>query len=61
MRNISVDWNKRTLVVERRLGSERLSVVVIQSPQDQHLGEYVCSATNTLGQDQQGIVLKGES
>ena len=61
VRNISTDWNKRIWVVERGLGSERFSVVVIHSPQDQHLGEYVCSATNTLGQDQQGIVLKGES
>ena len=61
VRNISTDWNKRTWVVERGLGSERFSVVVIHSPQDQHFGEYVCSASNTLGEDSQGIVLEGES
>ena len=57
--NISTDSTERTLVVERRIGSDRLSVVVIHSPQDQHLGEYACSASNSLGEDHQIIHLKG--
>ena len=60
VRNISTEENNSTWVVKRGLESERFSVVVIHSPQDQHLGEYVCSAGNRYGQDQQSIVLEGE-
>ena len=46
-------------VVERGEGREVVSVVIIYNPQDQHLGEYRCHAANSLGQDRQGFVLKG--
>ena len=58
-KNISSDCGKSTCVVERGEGREVVSVVIIQSPRYQHLGEYRCHAANSLGQDSQGIVLKG--
>ena len=39
--------------------SSQLSVVVITSPQLQHLGHYACTATNILGQDAKTVHLKG--
>ena len=39
--------------------SSQLSVVVITSPQLQHLGHYACTATNILGQDTKTVHLKG--
>ena len=58
-RNISTDSNESTWVVERGVGSEMVSVVIIQSPRDQHLGEYLCYARNTLGEGKKEIILKG--
>ena len=58
-KNISRDSKKSTRVMERGEGRERVSVVIIKSPQDQHLGEYRCCAGNSLGQDRQSIVLRG--
>ena len=46
-------------MVERGEGREVVSVVIIQSPRDQHLGEYRCYAANSLGQDRQAIRLTG--
>ena len=37
-----------------------MSVVVIHSPQDQHLGEYACEAANSLGKDSKIIQIEGK-
>ena len=56
VRNISVGVRKNTRVVERGVGREMVSVVVIHSPQDSHDGEYVCRATIMLGQDRKAVI-----
>jgi len=56
---ISTDLTLKTWVVERQVGSEQMSVVVIHSPQDKHLGEYACEAANILGSDSKIIQIKG--
>ena len=53
--NISLE---RGVWVEER---EEVLVVVIKNPQDHHLGSFICSATNKLGEDHQVIKLKGKS
>ena len=59
-RNISTDSKKSNWVVERGEGRDMVSVVIIHSPRDQHLGEYVCHAGNSLGQARQSIRLTGK-
>ena len=49
-----------TRLVERLEGKDMVSVVIITSPKDLHLGEYVCGAANSLGEDSREIVIKGE-
>jgi len=57
--NVSTEWSLKTWVVERQIGREQMSVVVIHSPQDQHLGEYACEAANSLGKDSKIIQIEG--
>ena len=61
VRNIYAGVRKNTRVVERGVGREMVSVVVINSPQDTHAGEYLCRAENILGEDRKGVVLKGNN
>ena len=50
-----------TRVVERVEGKDMISVVIITSPKDLHLGKYLCSANNSLGEDSKEIVIKGQA
>ena len=57
VRNISREVDR---VVDRMEGKEIVSVVIITSPMDTHLGQYICSASNSLGEDSRNITLQGK-
>ena len=56
VRNISREVDRGTRVVKR---GEMVSVVIIPNPQNLHLGEYICRANNSLGEDSRTIIVQG--
>ena len=61
VRNISEQSdNGRSVWVDQRGKNGDISVVVIKKPQDHHLGAYICTATNEVGEGHQMITLKGK-
>ena len=55
VRNISREVD---MVVER---GDMVSVVMIPNPQNLHLGQYECRASNNLGEDSQEINVTGKT
>ena len=51
--------NEERVWVEERGKNSDISVVVIRNPQNHHLGTYICTATNTVGEAHEIIVLRG--
>ena len=56
----NISENGGSVWVDQRGKDGVISVVVIQNPQVHHLGTYICTATNAVGEGHQMIMLKGK-
>ena len=51
--------NKSDVSLEMRGVYKDVPVVVIKNPEESHIGSYMCTATNSLGESHQMVELKG--
>ena len=59
---VNISMKKESDVyLEMRGVNGDIPVVVIENPEESHLGSYTCTATNSLGESYQMLELKGNA